>query len=127
MVIPVVLLLIMGVVFFTISSVSDDNTGDINEEMSATEEMDEEEDTGETEESSEDGTLPQSPVSDCLPSAVKYSFEAEYGESKPIDLSVLPRSEEAPGEINNHLQFVRQYLFALPGYYNNQNNEALEF
>lgn len=75
----------------------------------------------------EDGTLPQSPVNDCLPCAVKYSFEAEYGESKSIDLSVLPRSEEAPEEINSHLQFVRQYLFALPGYYNDQNNEALEF
>lgn len=196
--IPIVLLLILGIVFFIVSSGSDNDTDDINEATSATEEVDEavEEDTedepsteqiqeenpsdeseqdesaeepaeepddGQSEASNgnnenytaaeqcilselteckgistedqfmayqnlvEDGTLPQSPVSDCLPCAVKYSFEAEYGESKPIDLSVLPRSEEAPGEINNHLQFVRQYLFALPGYYNDQNDEALYF
>lgn len=212
-VIPIVLLLISGAVFFIVSSGSDDNTDAINEETASTEEVDEpagsveEEGTDETDEDQEnnlseegeqdnpteedsnagneqeasseettdeqkndtsedsagnnenynaaeqcimseltecegvstedqftayqnlieDGTLPQSPVSDCLPCAVKYSFEAEYGESKPIDISVLPRSEEAPEEINSHLQFVRQYLFALPGYYNDQNNEALEF
>ena len=209
-VIPIVVLFILGVVFFTVSSGSEDSPEDITEETAATEETDEpaesveEEDTGETDEDQEnnlseedeednsteedpnaeneqessseetqndeemedsvgnnehydaaeecimseltecegvstedqfmayqnlveDGTLPQSPVSDCLPCAVKYSFEAGYGESKPIDLSVLPRSQEAPEEIHNHLQFVRQYLFSLPGYYNDQNNEALEF
>ena len=73
------------------------------------------------------GTLPQAPISDCLPCAVKYSFEAEYGESREIDTSVLPRSGEAPGEINNQLQFVRQYAFSLPGYFNDVTDDALDF
>ena len=54
---------------------------------------------------------------------MNYSFEAEYGDSREIDTSVLPRSIEAPGEINNQLQFVRQYAFSLPGYF----NDVLDF
>ena len=74
-----------------------------------------------------DGTLPQAPGSDCLPCAVKYSFEAEYGESRDIDTTVVPRSIQGPGEIDNMHQFVRQYLFALPAYFNDIDRDALDF
>lgn len=73
------------------------------------------------------GSLPQAPISDCLPCAVNYSFEAEYGDSREIDTSVLSRSVEAPVEINNQLQFVRQYAFSLPGYFNDVTDDALGF
>lgn len=75
----------------------------------------------------ESGTLPQAPVGDCLPCAVKYSFEAEYGESREIDTSVLPRSVSAPEDINNKYQFVRQYAFSLPAYFNDVTDDALNF
>lgn len=74
-----------------------------------------------------DGTLPQAPGSGCLSCGVKYSFEAKYGESNPINSLVLPRSEDSPEDIKDVIQFVRQYLFALPAYFNNENEEALNF
>lgn len=74
-----------------------------------------------------DGTLAQAPGSGCLSCAVKYSFEMKYGESNPIKTVVLPRSEEHPEDITNVMQYVQQYLFALPAYFNNQNDDALNF
>lgn len=74
-----------------------------------------------------DGTLPQAPGSGCLPCGVKYSFEAKYGESAPLTYSILPRSDEIPGDITNTSEFVQQYLFTLPVYFNNHNEEALSF
>lgn len=159
--IPIALLLILGIVFFTVSSGDDDGTDDLSEETSATEEAEKpaeavDEETGEpaeetpeadpdeengedvtseetTEEPDEeqsdssagkgnynaaeqcimseltecegvseadqflaydnlvtDGTLPQSPGSGCLPCAVKYSFEAEYGDSREIAPTSCP-------------------------------------
>lgn len=73
------------------------------------------------------GTLPQAPGSGCLSCAVKYSFEAKYGESDQINSSALPRSIEAPDEISNVTQFIQQYLFSLPAYFNDHNEEALRF
>lgn len=74
-----------------------------------------------------DGTLPQAPGSGCLACGVKYSFEAKYGESAPLTYSILPRSDKMPGDINNTSEFVQQYLFALPAYFNNHDEEALSF
>lgn len=74
-----------------------------------------------------DGTLPQAPGSDCLPCAVKYSFEVRYGESNPVTYSILPRSDKMPGEITNPSEFVQQYLFTLPAFFNNHDEEALSF
>lgn len=74
-----------------------------------------------------DGTLPQAPVSGCLPCAVKYSFEVKYGESNPVNPAILPRSDKMPGEITNPSEFVQQYLFSLPAFFNNQNEVALSF
>lgn len=74
-----------------------------------------------------DGTLPQAPGSGCLPCAVKYSFEVKYGESNPVNPAILPRSDKMPGEITNPSEFVQQYLFSLPAFFNNQNEVALSF
>lgn len=74
-----------------------------------------------------DGTLPQAPGSGCLPCAVKYSFEVKYGESNPVNPAILPRSDKIPGEITNPSEFVQQYLFSLPAFFNNQNEVALSF
>lgn len=74
-----------------------------------------------------DGTLPQAPGSGCLACGVKYSFEAKYGESAPINYSMLPRSDKMPGDITNTSEFVQQYLFSLPSYFNNHDEEALAF
>lgn len=73
------------------------------------------------------GTLPQAPGSGCLACGVKYSFEAKYGESAPLTYSILPRSDKMPGDITNTSEFVQQYLFALPAYFNNHDEEALSF
>lgn len=74
-----------------------------------------------------DGTLPQAPGSGCLACGVKYSFEAKYGESAPINYSMLPRSDKMPEDITNTSEFVQQYLFSLPSYFNNHDEEALAF
>lgn len=74
-----------------------------------------------------DGTLPQAPGSGCLACGVKYSFEAKYGESAPLTYSILPRSDKMPGDITNTSEFVQQYLFSLPAYFNNHDEEALRF
>lgn len=74
-----------------------------------------------------DGTLPQAPGSGCLACAVKYSFEVKYGDSKQITYSILPSSDKMPGEITNTSEFVQQYLFALPAFFNNHDEEALSF
>lgn len=74
-----------------------------------------------------DGTLPQAPGSGCLACGVKYSFEAEYGESAPLTYSILPRSDKMPGDITDTSEFVQQYLFALPAYFNNHDEDALRF
>lgn len=74
-----------------------------------------------------DGTLLQAPGSGCLACAVKYSFEAKYGESAPLTYSILPRSDQMPVDITNTSEFVQQYLFALPAYFNNHDEEALSF
>lgn len=74
-----------------------------------------------------DGTLPQAPGSGCLSCGVKYSFEMKYGESAPISYSALPHSGKMPGDINDTSEFVQQYLFSLPAYFNNHDEEALSF
>lgn len=74
-----------------------------------------------------DETLAQAPGSGCLSCAVKYSFEMKYGESNPINTVVLPRSQENPEDMENVMQYVQQYLFALPAYFNNENEDALNF
>lgn len=74
-----------------------------------------------------DGILPQAPGSDCLPCAVKYSFEVKYGESDMINSTILPRSDKMPEEITNPSEFVQQYLFSLPAFFNNENEVALSF
>lgn len=75
----------------------------------------------------EDGTLPQVPGSGCLPCAVKYSFEVKYGDSNQVNSTVLPRSDKMPADIANPSEFVQQYLFALPSYFNNEDEVALSF
>ncbi|MEK4553972.1 hypothetical protein [Jeotgalicoccus sp. FSL K6-3177] len=74
-----------------------------------------------------DSTLPEAPGSDCLPCAVKYSFEAKYGESDPVNYSILPRSEKMPEDISDPSEFVQQYLFSLPAFFNNHDETALSF
>lgn len=74
-----------------------------------------------------EGTLPKAPGSGCLACGVKYSFEAKYGESAPLTYSFLPRSDKMPGDIANTSEFVQQYLFALPAYFNNHDEVALSF
>ena len=74
-----------------------------------------------------DGILPQAPGSGCLPCAVKYSFEVKYGESDMINSTILPRSDKIPEEITNPSEFVQQYLFSLPAFFNNENEVALSF
>lgn len=74
-----------------------------------------------------DGTLPQAPGSGCLACGVKYSFEAKYGDSAPLTYSFLPHSDKMPEDITSTSEFVQQYLFALPAYFNNHDEEALSF
>lgn len=74
-----------------------------------------------------DNTLPEAPGSDCLPCAVKYSFEAKYGESDPVNYSILPHSEKMPEDISDPSEFVQQYLFSLPAFFNNHDETALSF
>lgn len=74
-----------------------------------------------------DNTLSEAPGSDCLPCAVKYSFEAKYGESDPVNYSILPHSEKMPEDISDPSEFVQQYLFSLPAFFNNHDETALSF
>ena len=44
-----------------------------------------------------------------------------------INSTILPRSDKIPEEITNPSEFVQQYLFSLPAFFNNENEVALSF